>query len=121
MMDTEIAEFRRLVSQLERPFRASPYPTELRQMAVRIAKSLDVGGVGHRAISRRLGIRSETLEAWLRSPCPKPRGPKPKKPALRLVVVEPARPSTIVLRSSSGFVVEGLSLDDLSALLRTLA
>ena len=32
-MDTEIAEFRRLVSTLDRPYRASPYPPELRNLA----------------------------------------------------------------------------------------
>jgi hypothetical protein len=120
MMDTEIAEFRRLVSTLDRPYRASPYPLELRKMAVEIANSLRKEGVGHRAIARRLGIRSETLEAWLRSPRPKKRGPKRDAPKLRRVVVEEPRRSEIVLRSAAGFVVEGLSVGDLGVLLRSL-
>ena len=97
------------------------FPETLRQEIVRYAGERRAGGDGVHAIARSLGLNDNTLYGWLVAS-------RPGVPFRRVRVVattaKSSAPETVrsaVLVTPQGFRVEGLDLEMLSALLRTLA
>jgi hypothetical protein len=113
---------RRLRLQARRAGRGKPstgvrYPAEFRSEAVAVARRLRAEGVPTARIARDLGLQPQTLGLWL---CR-------KQPArIRRVVVAtvpgPCGPSTQpILVTAHGHRIEGLDLDALVQVLRSIA
>lgn len=119
-MEEEIDAFRAHVAGLDREWRGTPYPADVRAWAVRLVSELRGAGLGPYAVGRRLGIRAETLASWTESDAE----------AFAPVVVESdavlsAAPTAvvsdgIVVTSPGGWRIEGLGVAELERLARVL-
>ena len=105
----------RLVSRGKAPT-AVRYPAEFRTKAVAVARRLRSQGVSMVQVARDLGVRPRTLEIWLR------RGQRSQirpvvvtAPAAEVPAIRP------VLVTSQGHRVEGLDLDTLLQVLRSIS
>jgi len=93
---------------------------ELRERVVKYAATCAAEGESHRRIAGRLGIVQPTLSRWIRESADSSKG-------FRQVAIVPvgerarvpATPSFRVL-TPHGFIVEGLDLEHLAALLRVI-
>ena len=106
----------RLVSRGKAPT-AVRYPAEFRTKAVAVARRLRSQGVSMVQVARDLGVRPRTLEIWLR------RGQRSRirpvvvttAPAMEVLTIRP------VLVTAQGHRVEGLDLDTLVQVLRSIS
>ena len=103
--------------------RGARYPEELRLEAVSLARAAVEGGERLGSVAAELGVAAGTLTRWLEAPPARPwrtvevveePEPAPRSPA------EPLRRSGLVLITSRGHRLEGLSLDEAAALLGAL-
>ena len=100
---------------------ATRYTEAFRSEVVSLARARLAEGVAVARIARELGLRPRTLGLWLR------RGPAPRLRRVR-VEREPGRvpndgavPRSLVLVMPSGVRIEGLDLDGIARLLRSIA
>jgi len=97
------------------------YPRSLKQRVVALARRRRAQGVSWWRIGRELGLGRQTLRGWMKA------DPAPR---MRVVKVAPAGPEPeraqreagpAVLVTPKGYRVEGLSLGNLTTLLRDLS
>jgi hypothetical protein len=93
------------------------YSAEFRVEALGVARQLQSQGVAVARIARDLGVRPKTLALWLH---------RKERARMRPVIVAPppaadAEPARPVLVTAAGLRVEGLDLDAVVRILRSLA
>ncbi len=99
------------------------YPKEIRERALAFARRRRAEGASYTVLASELGLSVMTLHGWLKGG----RGRGRKKPRLpRLVPVEvvpeeEAKPAGAVVVASGGIRVEGLQVEQIATLLRSLA
>jgi hypothetical protein len=103
--------------------RGARYPEELRAEAVSLARAAVEGGESLGSVAAELGVAAGTLSRWLEAP------PARSWRAVEVVAepepaavspVEPSSPAGLVLITSQGHRLEGLSLDEAAVLLEAL-
>jgi hypothetical protein len=90
---------------------ARPYPSELRERAVRCAEALRAEGLGVDRIAKRLGIAPLTLRSWLSRPVFR---------AVEIARTQPLKAEVVVLDPSSGLRIVGLDVVGVAELIRSL-
>jgi hypothetical protein len=97
--------------------RATRYPASVRRRAVVVARAESARGVAVAETARALGLRSRTLELWLR-------GTRARLRRVEVAEVSPGAPAEREVRATlvtpQGYRVEGLDLGSLARLLREL-
>lgn len=114
-MDDVIKRFRELSPRLHGRAWHTPDAQRLRQSAITVAQRLVADGHTPGEVARRFGVARFTMRRWLTS-----------TPPLREVALVAAPPSPqftsgAVMVLPSGVRIEGLSLDEITALARALA
>jgi transposase-like protein len=123
-MRSRLAKLRREIQRFQRPDRprAARYPRELRREIGRLARRAHASGTSFAAVARRLGVAPTLV---LRARQADPRSPRRVVRGVRPVVVTPgeappAKPVAAVVTLPSGTRVEGLSVQEIAALVRAL-
>jgi hypothetical protein len=119
-MSKQVAELRRdVVEQREGAGRGARYPAALRARLTAFARQMRAGGWSWERIGSSVGLAGETLRLWTERDV----GRRPR--LVRVAVVPKAapgsQPATFILLSPTGWRVEGLSLDAVVELIRSLA
>jgi hypothetical protein len=124
-MHDGMAGFRRRV---ERHFggpagRGGRYPEELRSEAVSLARAAMDGGASLGSVAVELGVGAGTLSRWLEAPSARSWRAVEVVAEPEVAAVSPVEPFSspgLVLITSRGHRLEGLSLDEATALLEAL-
>ena len=93
--------------------RGQRYPLEFRRRVVVAAGGLRSRGMSWRSVASEVGVRAETLRRWCE-------GREARAPR-SLVPVQVVGSAALAVVSPAGWRVEGLSLSDVSTLLRALS
>lgn len=102
------------------------YPEEIKGRAVAWARKRRASGASYDILAADLGISVMTVWEWLKAPAGKQRPKRRKKPALLPVQIVPeegpraGKPGPVVV-TPNGIRVEGLSVEQIAALLGSLA
>ena len=120
-MDKQIAEFHARLAALGRRGPGQRYPDDLRMQAVGLANALLASGMSRYAISKKLGVRSDTLRRW----CGASSKPRAVEPVVIAPASAPVRPRAtagngIAVTSPDGWRIDGLSVAGAAELLGRL-
>jgi hypothetical protein len=125
--DREGVAIKRLIAEQREPGRTTPYPLEVRERLLAHAMRFRAGGLSWKRIGASVGVSGWVLERWSQGA---QQGPTSPNPAVSMVPVRVALEESVpgegtraqerVLWSPGGYRVEGLSLSDLTDLLRAL-
>jgi hypothetical protein len=120
-MATKAHRIRETIAKLSRAKNARRYPPGLRARVIAYAKARLAAGGTVAAVCRELDVGAPTLYGFLGIEGPKEKG-RPGFKRVRVVRAPPPESgSRRVLRGPFGMVVEGLTLDEISQLLRGLS
>ena len=111
---TVAKDLRETVSGIDRRYRAQRYPQELRERLIEAARSGRKAGESWAALSRMLGVGSDTLRRWCSAP-------EAGGNVVRLARVGVAASGGVRVVAPSGWRVEGLCVADAARLLGELA
>jgi hypothetical protein len=116
MSKSEAVELKRVLRQVERG-RGKRVASEVKQRVARYGRARREAGAGYREIARELGLSVETARRWCSTA--EASGSRPSRGRMVRVEVVPERGRAAVV-SPSGYRVEGLTLEEVAALLRAL-
>lgn len=115
-MDDQVKQFRAAVQKLGGPGRGRRYPQALRDLAVSYRAETQAAGRSLRAAAADLGIAEATLDRWVSSA-----GQEGWQGGLQEVVLaDSVSSSPLSVVTPGGYRVEGLSLPEITTLLRSL-
>ena len=124
-MDTELRTLRRRIADAQPDARGRRrYGEELRRAVIEYAVRREEDGDSQSEVARDLGLTQRTLWGWLqrrREAVMKPVELVEEAPDAEDAPSTELEPQTRVLILPSGAVIEGLTLDDVLALARTLS
>jgi transposase-like protein len=116
----EVERLRRELSRCPGTGRGRRYPEALRRRAGRLADVEQREARSIEVLARRLGVSAPALTRWMGDLQDQAGGVSP----LRSVEIVPdavGTPSSIVVRGPQGIVIEGLELEQVAQLVRSLA
>ena len=104
-----------------RPAASSPLSEELRQEAIAYTRDRVAQGASQVAVARELAVTAMTVSRWLATAKPRSK-PKAATPLRRVQVVEARRSaaSGLVVTTLQGLRIEGMTFEDIVALVRAL-
>lgn len=126
MSEAKMLELRQEIAALSVHKNARRFTAPLRAKVTRWARRRLAAGVAMTQICAELDVSEPTLRRFLEAKRTSRRSPAPTRGFTQLRVVgraahAPATTSPLLLRGPLGVVVEGLSVEDLSRLLRELS